>query len=116
MNDSHSPPPRPSHERAASSSSSHRINNASSDPAEPCGEGEGDNLSRDLEDAPAAGDKGFVSVRTNATHGLFLAMRRIISSKDRLAPSLHRVAGGPLKSASPSRSSATPASATEMRR
>lgn len=36
------------------------INNVSSDAAEPGREGDGDNLLRDLEDTPAAGDKGFV--------------------------------------------------------
>lgn len=70
----------PSHERAAaaastssSSSSSHRINNASSDPAEPCGEGDADNLLRDLEDAPAAADKGFVCA--NECHASFIFSR-----------------------------------------
>lgn len=36
----------------------HCINNVSSDTAEPGGEGDGDNLLRDLKGTPAAGDKG----------------------------------------------------------
>lgn len=84
MNDSHSPPPRPSHDRPAASSSSHRINNASSDPAEPCGEGDGDNLLRDLVGAKVAADKGYVCI--NECNASFIFSREEPPS---LAASLH---------------------------